>query len=112
MEAIFDDIKASKDVLFDKLSDENSKTSEIDSLASIVANKEVKKELETFHFFKSVGEICDEKQKERLKAIIKDALRRQGPQGQNGPPPGGAGDEHRPPPGGPEDENRPPPPRH
>lgn len=101
MNAILNDIKASKDVLFNKLSDEKSKTSEIDSLARVVANKEVKKELETFSFFKAVGKICNEKQKERFNTIIKDALRRQGPQGQDGPPPGG-----------PEDEGRPPPPRH
>ena len=109
MDAILNDIKVSKDVLFDKLSDEKSKTSEIDSLARIVADKEVRKELETFSFFKAVGEICNEKQKVRFKTIIKDALRRQGPQGQNGPPPEGAGDERRPPPGGPGDEGRPPP---
>lgn len=101
MNVILDDIKVSKDVLFDKLSDEKSKTSEIDSLARIVANKEVKKELETFSFFKAVGEICNEKQKEQFKTIIKDALHRQGPPGQNGPPPGG-----------PRDDRRAPPPRH
>ena len=113
MDAILDDIKATKDVLFDKLSDNTSETSEIDSIARIVANKEVKKELETFRFFKAVGEICDEKQKVKFKSIIKHALRRQGPPGRNGPPPGGKGDEGRPPPpNGHGEEGRPPPPRH
>ena len=98
MSAILDDIKKSKDALFDKLTGENSKVSEIDSIARIVANKEVKKELETFRFFEAVGEICNPKQKEKFKAIIKDALHRQGPEGQNGPPPGAEGDERRPPP--------------
>lgn len=113
MDAILDEIKVSKDMLFDKFSKENTRTSEIDSLAQILANKEVKKELETFRFFKAVGEICDEKQKVKFKSIIKHALRRQGPPGQNGPPPGGKGDEGRPPPpNGHGEEGRPPPPRH
>lgn len=98
MSAILDDIRKSKDVLFDNLTDENSNTSEIDSLARIVADKEVKKELETFRFFKAVGEICNDNQKERFKIIIKDALRRQGPPGQQRPPPGGPRDRHGPPP--------------
>lgn len=98
MDAILKAIKASKDELFDKFSDEKATTLEIDSLARMVANSEVEKELETFHFFKAVGEICDDKQKERFKIIIKDALHRQGPHGQNRPPPGRPGAEGRPPP--------------
>lgn len=113
MNIIFDDIKAAKDVLFDGLSDERVATSEIDSLARIVGDFEVQKELETFRFFKAVSTICDEKQKIKLSSIIKDALHRRGRPGQHRPPPRGPGEENRPPPpGGPRDEERPPPPRH
>ncbi|MDB4292154.1 hypothetical protein N9954_02015 [Maribacter sp.] len=98
MRAIMDDVRASKDALFDKLSDEMTQASEIDSVASLIAEKEVKKELEIFRFFKAIRELCTAEQKERLKVIIKDALQRQGGRNRKGPP------------GGPRDGNRPPPP--
>lgn len=97
MNVILDEIKASKDALFDKLSDESIDDSEIEAIAMQIANKEKAKEIQTFRFFKSVSEICDESQKARFKRIIKDGLRRQGPPGRNGPP-GRPGDERRPPP--------------
>jgi len=96
--AILEDIKASKDALFDKLSDEIINDSEIDAITTQIANKEKTKELETFRFFRAVGELCNESQKARFKTIIKDALGRQGPPGRNGPPGGGPGGEGRPPP--------------
>ena len=97
--AILEDIKSSKDALFNKLSDETVNNVAIDSIASRIATMEKTKELETFHFFKSVGEICTESQRVGFKTIIKDALRRQGP------PPGGNG-----PPASPRGEHGPPPP--
>jgi len=112
MNAILNEIRLSKDALFDNLSHEKIDDSQIDSITTQIANKEKTKELETFRFFKAVDEICNEKQKILFKTIIKDALRRQGPQGQNGPPLGRSGEEDRPPPpGGPGNEDRPPPPR-
>ncbi len=95
--ALLEDIKSSKDALYNKLSDETVNNVAIDSIASRIAIMEKKKELETFHFFKSVGEICTESQRVGFKGIIKDALGRQGPPGGNGPPPRPGG-EHEPPP--------------
>lgn len=92
------DIRASKDVLFDKASDSTVNESEIDAIVTEIANKEKAKELETFRFFKAVVELCNENQKERFRSIIKDALRRQGPQGRKRPPGGRPEDGHRPPP--------------
>ncbi len=92
------DIRELKDSLFDRLSDDTVDDSEIDAIASQIADKEKTKELETFRFFKAVGELCNDNQKELLKSIIKDALGRQGPPGRNGPPRGRPGDEGRPPP--------------
>lgn len=113
MNAILDEIRSSKDALFDKLADETVDDSQIDAITTQIANKEKAKELETFRFFRAVGEICNENQKVRFKTIIKDALRRQGPQGQNGPPPGGPREDGRPPPPRRQgDQDRPPPPRH
>lgn len=99
IKAILYNLRELKDSLFDRLSDETVNTLEIDSIAALIANTEKTKELETFRFFKAVGELCNENQKVRFNSIVKDALRRQGPPpGRNGPP-GGPGD-------------RPPPPRH
>jgi len=109
MNTILEDIMESKDALFDRVSDETVDNSDIDSITTQIANKEKGKELETFRFFKAVGEICNEDQKVRFKAIIKNALRRQGPPGNNGPPPGGP-DAPGGPRGGPGEEGRPPPP--
>ncbi len=99
IKSIFNDLKELKDGLFDKLSDDNIVNSEIDSFTTAIAEKEKAKELETFNFFRSVGELCTEKQKARFNTIIHDAIRRGGPRkGRNGPPPGGPGDGNRPPP--------------
>lgn len=92
------DIRELKDSLFDRLSDDTVDNSEIDAIASQIAEKEKTKELETFRFFKAVDELCNDNQKELLKSIIKDALLRQGPPGRKGPPRGRPGDEGRPPP--------------
>ncbi|QCX00376.1 hypothetical protein FGM00_09715 [Aggregatimonas sangjinii] len=96
MSAIFDDIRAAKDILFDKLSDETTKGPEIDSLATMIARIEVKKELETFRFFEAIRELCNAEQKVRFNAIIKDALHQPGGRNRNGPP-RRPGDENRPP---------------
>lgn len=107
MTLILVDIKGAKDELFDKISDETINDSIIHALANQVSNKEKAKELETFHFFKSLNDICTESQKKRLKRILKDGLRRQGPPpGRNDPP------DRNGPQGGPGDGNGPPPPRH
>lgn len=98
---ILDDIKGAKDELFDKLFDETMNDSVIDALVTQIANKEKAKELQTFHFFRSLNQICTESQKERFKRILKNGLRRQGPPpGRNGPT------------GRPGDGNGPPPPQH
>ncbi len=92
------DIRELKDSLFDRLSDEIDKSDEIDSIAALIADKEKMKELETFRFFKAVGKLCNQNQKETLKSIIRDALRRQGPPPSRNDPEGRPRDGDRPPP--------------
>lgn len=100
MRPMLDELRELKDSLFELLSDEEVAPSEVDAIATLIAETEKAKELETFRFFREVGKLCNENQRERLTAIIKDALHRQGPpRGRNGPP------------GRPRDEGRPPPPR-
>ncbi|MGB5819910.1 MAG: hypothetical protein WBG90_10545 [Saonia sp.] len=91
------EIRASKDALFDKISDESFNDSEIEAISTEIANMEKVKALETFRFFSSVSEICNENQKKRFKTIIKDGLRQQGPADGNRPQ-NGLGREHRQPP--------------
>lgn len=103
MKVILDDIKVAKDDLFDKLFDETIDKLALDSLAAAIATKEAAKDAETFYFFKSIRDLCNEGQKERFESIIKDALRGPGPPGGEGPPgrdgpPGGPGGDRRPPP--------------
>ena len=95
---LLEDIRELKDSLFDRLSDETVDDSEIDAIASRIANKEKTKELEIFRFFKAVEKLCNDNQKELLKSIIKDALSRQGPPWRNAPPRRRPGEEGRPPP--------------
>lgn len=97
MKAIQDDIKVFKDRMFDKLSDKTVNRLEIEAIATSIANMEAAKEIEIFYFFKSIGDLCTENQRESLKAILKAALGpRRGRDGKGRPD--GPGGEHRPPP--------------
>lgn len=91
-----DDIRGLKDELFGNLSNDSVKDSTIDSITSLIGEKQKVKEVEAFYHFKMIREICNDKQKEKFKNIIKDALHRGGLRGQMPPPPEGAG-KHRPP---------------
>ena len=108
MEAILEDIKDAKDDLFDKLSENKVAKPTIDSLATIIANHQAANDKQTFYFFQSIRELCNEDQKVRFESIIKDALHHQaGPPGRKGPP--GRGGPPGGPPGGPDDgPERPP----
>jgi protein CpxP len=91
-----DDIKGLKDELFGNLSNDSVKDSTIDSITSLIGEKQKVKEVEAFYHFKMIREICNDKQKEKFKNIIKDGLHRGGLGGQMLPPPEGA-ERHRPP---------------
>lgn len=59
----------------------------IDSLASQIGALTKERELEVYHYFKRIEEICDERQKRKLERILKGAIRPRPPA--HGPPPGG-----------------------
>ncbi len=92
-----DDIRGLKDELFDNLSNDSVKESTIDSITSLIGKKQKAKEEEAFYHFKMIREICNDKQKEKFKNIIRDALHRGGLRGQMPPLPEGT-ERHRPPP--------------
>lgn len=90
------DIRNLKDELFDRLSDSSLNKVTVDSITTLIGEKEKEMETETFYHFKTIQSICNDKQNEKFKKIIKDALHRGGERGQRPPPGGGEG--HRPPP--------------
>tara|TARA_R110002049_G_scaffold207799_3_gene378220 strand:+ start:1679 stop:2107 length:429 start_codon:yes stop_codon:yes gene_type:complete len=96
MMRLSDDVKNLKDNLFDRLSDNSINDATIDSISSLICEKEKQKEKEIFYHFKMIQDLSNDKQKEKFKTILKDALR-QGGQG-NRPPPPSKGKGHRPPP--------------
>ncbi|OEK07594.1 hypothetical protein A8C32_17510 [Flavivirga aquatica] len=71
-------IKRLKDALFNRLSDAVIDREVIDSITTLIGEKEIEKEKMTFYHFKSIQEICNEDQKEEFKKIINDALHKAG----------------------------------
>ena len=96
MMRLSDDIRNLKDNLFDKLTDNSINDVTLDSISSLICEKEKQKDKEVFSHFKMIQDLSNVKQKEKFKIILKDALRR-GDQG-NRPPPHGNEEGHRPPP--------------
>ncbi len=85
MRQIGDDVKELKDALFNRLSDTSVNNATIDSITSLIGQKEKEKEIEAFYHFKKIQEICNDKQKEKFKNIINDALRKGGERDQRPP---------------------------
>ncbi len=84
MRGISDDIRSLKDELFKGLSNDSFENANIDSIASLIGEKEKLKDLEVYRHFKSVQELCNAEQKEIFGKIINDALHK-GPGNQRGP---------------------------
>lgn len=107
MMLINDSARELKGELFNKLSDATIDKKVVDSITSLIGQKEKEKEAEAFYHFKSIQELCNDKQKEKFNKILIDALRKgdhrnQKPLGLDG------ANGHRPPPREP-DGHRPPP---
>jgi len=89
MKRISDDLRGLKDDLFKELSNTDLQDETVDSLTTLIGEKQKERETEVFYHFKSIRDICTEKQSEKFEAIIKDALRKgvnNGPEGQRPPP--------------------------
>ncbi|MDO6790222.1 MULTISPECIES: hypothetical protein [unclassified Tamlana] len=100
MDAIDNALRRTKDALFEKVTSESIQKSKIDSLAIVIGESEKTKELLVFNHLRSIQELCNEKQKQKFKSILKDALHKgrgvkeprdpskfQGPDGYRPPPP-------------------------
>ena len=75
LRGLSEDIRGLKDELFKGLSDASLRDVNIDSIASLIGEKEAAKDLEVFRHFKQVQELCNDKQKEKFSKIIEDGLR-------------------------------------
>ncbi|MGC6430992.1 MAG: Spy/CpxP family protein refolding chaperone [Jejuia sp.] len=78
MREVLDGIRELKDALYNGLSDNYFSANTIDSLANLIGEKEKQKDILTFHHFKEVQKLCDEKQKEKFSKIINYAIRIEG----------------------------------
>ncbi|WP_299364309.1 Spy/CpxP family protein refolding chaperone [Winogradskyella sp.] len=98
MMTLSEQIRATKDALFDKISEPNADNSVIDSITSVIGEYEKKKDLEVFKHFRAIYNICDNNQKEAFEDLVKDALHKGPPTRGRRPPRGKVGKEHGPPP--------------
>ena len=92
-----DELRDLKDRLFNTLSDASVNEKTIDSITSLIGQKQKSLEKEIYYHFKSIQELCDDKQKIKFKKIIKKALHNRGGKDHRPPPPRGPNG-HRPPP--------------
>ena len=67
-------IRLLKDEFYSYLSREELSTKNIDSLASLISEKEKQKDLELFNYLGKVRSMCDGEQKERLAEIIRERI--------------------------------------
>lgn len=74
MMKLSEDIKDLKDALFNKLSDDSVNEKTIDSITSLLGQKEKEKRTNVFYHFKEIQNICNTKQKEKFRRIINHAL--------------------------------------
>ncbi len=89
MRRIDDRFRRSKEMLFSKLGSDVSQK-ELDSLTELMGVLSQEREVEVFRYFNTIGKICDDKQKRKLKEIVSGALGRGRPGGRpphDGPPP-------------------------
>lgn len=93
---ISEEVRNLKDELFDKVSDESVSMATIDSITSLIGEKEKQKDMQTFRYFKTIRELCDDQQKEKFQSILKDAMHKRGMQRRF--PPQGEAQRMRPPP--------------
>ncbi len=101
-----DEVKSLKDQLFSNLTDTTISNEATDSISDLICEKQKEMDKEVFSHFKMIQELSNDKQKEKFKIIIMDALR-QGDRGNRPPPPNADG--NRPPPPS-KEGHRPPPP--
>lgn len=78
MKSIDADIRVLKDEFFSNLSNESIRPSEIDSIASLISEKEKLKDIGVFNHFKALRALCNDEQKAKFNEIMKDGLRPRG----------------------------------
>ena len=97
MMRIRDDEKELKDALFNSISNSAIDENYVDSITTLIGEKEKMRDMATYYHFKKIQEICNDKQKEIFKKIINEALHKAGRR-EHGPPPHRREDGRLPPP--------------
>jgi hypothetical protein len=87
IESIIEDEKMLKDELFDMVLNDTINASEIDSITNQIGVIITSRELETFNHFRAIQDLCNEKQKDQFKQILRHALRGKRNNGQAPPRP-------------------------
>lgn len=82
MDRIYGDTKQLKDALYSRLHDQQVNEKQIDSITTLLGEKEKEKDTEIFNYFRSISSFCNEDQKLQLSKMLKKARRR----GRGGPP--------------------------
>ena len=75
MRAVGDDIKSLKDQLFNNITAPSVNQQDINKLITSIADNVIIKENELFARLRGIYQLCDDKQKEQFKSIIKKARR-------------------------------------
>ena len=87
IEKIFDEERQLKDDLFDRISNENINTVQVDSITNLIGELASAKEQETFNHFRDIQNICNDNQKDKFKRIIRQALHGKKRNGRGAPQP-------------------------
>ncbi|WP_298903344.1 hypothetical protein [uncultured Psychroserpens sp.] len=69
-----DSIGNVKEVLYKHISEAPISKPDVDSIIAVIGNLEEKKDVERFYYFKAIHDICNDDQKVRFKALIKNAI--------------------------------------
>lgn len=78
MRSITDDIRRLKGSLFTKISEAHVDGATVDSIASAIGGHEAMRDAKTYHHFRAIQKLCNDKQKERFNDIVKKALKKPG----------------------------------
>lgn len=76
MQSISEELRSLKDDLFSKIPSELMSEHYVDSITSLIGEKEKRIDITTFNHFRAIHNMCNEKQKTTFNRIIKDAVQR------------------------------------
>jgi len=76
MKSVSQKIKKLKGGLFTKISEDNVPQKTIDSITGLIGDYETQRDVQTYHHFRAIQELCTQEQKEQFNTIVKKALKK------------------------------------